>query len=299
MTEDLLEIADELYALPLSEFIAARDAKVKELRGTDLAKRVKALAKPSLAGWVLNLLVRQDTEQVEQVLEVGAALREAQARMSGEQLRELTRQRRQVTAAVTTRARKLAREHGQRVTDSVAEQVEATLTAAMLDEQCGRALRSGMLLAGFRATGIDEVDLGWAVALPEALGFEARAREDVPQRPELHLVPDPDRDEKELAAAREALREAAEALVEANDARAESTSEVEALQARSMQIQAEIDELRRRIAELEESADEVDEELAEAEEAEQEAVLAVEEATRARDAAADAVARLERRSPKR
>ncbi len=135
---DLLEIADELYALPLADFTPARDAKAKELKGTDLAARVKAFKKPSLAAWVVNLLVRHETEQVEQVLAVGAALREAQASMSGDELRALTRQRRQLTAAVTTRARALAREHGQKVTEAVADQVEATLTAAMVDEGAPR-----------------------------------------------------------------------------------------------------------------------------------------------------------------
>ena len=37
MSDELLEIADELYALPPAEFTAARDAKAKELKGTDLA----------------------------------------------------------------------------------------------------------------------------------------------------------------------------------------------------------------------------------------------------------------------
>ena len=62
---DLLEIADELYALGLGEFTPARDAKVKELKGTPLAAQVKALRKPSTAAWVLNLLVRRESEQVD------------------------------------------------------------------------------------------------------------------------------------------------------------------------------------------------------------------------------------------
>jgi hypothetical protein len=176
MGADLLEIADELYALSLAEFTPARDAKAKELKGTDLAAQVKKLKKPSMAAWVVNLLVRHESDQVEQVLQVGAALREAQASMSGEELRQLTRQRRQLTAAVTTQARRLARENGQKVTDAVAEQVEATLTAAMVDESCGRAVRSGLLVQALSATGVDEVELDQALAVPEALGFEARVR---------------------------------------------------------------------------------------------------------------------------
>ncbi len=53
--------------------------------------------------------------------------------MSGE-LRALTRRRRQLTAAVTTQARGVAKERGLKVTAAVADQIEATLTAAMVDE---------------------------------------------------------------------------------------------------------------------------------------------------------------------
>ncbi|HCB02917.1 MAG TPA: hypothetical protein DEQ43_01395 [Nocardioides bacterium] len=294
MGADLLEIADELYALTLAEFTPARDAKAKELKGTDLAKEVKALKKPSLAAWVLNLLVRHETAQVDQVLQVGAALREAQASMSGDELRQLTRQRRQLTAAVTTQARRLAREHGQKVTDAVAEQVEGTLTAAMVDERCGQAVRSGLLVSALSATGVDEVELDRAVALPEALGFETTARDVEPTKPDLHVVPDPDRDEKALAAARDELEEAEGDLTEAVEAHDEAAAALKDLEARSMQVQAEIDELKRKIAELEETADEVDDEIAEAEEARDEAREALTEATDARDAAAENVAKLER-----
>ena len=295
MAEELIEIADELYALTLGEFTPSRDAKAKELKGTELAKDVKALKKPSLAAWVVNLLVRHEAEQVEQLLQVGAALRAAQESMSRDELRQLTRQRRQVTAAVTTQARRLARENGQKITEAVAGQVEATLTAAIVDEECGKAVRSGMLLTALESTGVDAVDLDRAVALPDALGFVATTRSDEPvAKPDLHVVPDPDRDEKALAAARETLEEAEGELTEATEAYDEAARTAKDLEARSMQLQAEIDELKRKIAELEETADEVDEETAEAEEARGEAQTALDEATEARDAARKAVARLER-----
>jgi hypothetical protein len=293
-SSDLLSIADDLYALSLAEFTPARDAKAKELKGTDLAKEVKALKKPSLAGWVVNLLVRHEPEQVDQVLQVGAALREAQASMSGDELRQLTRQRRQLTAAVTTVARRLAREHGQKVTEAVAGQVEATLTAAMVDEECAKAVRSGLLLGPLASTGVDSVELDRAVALPDALGFLATTHDaGGTAKPDLHVVPDPDRDEKALAAAREALADADAEVAEAGEGLEAAQGQLSDLEARSMQIQAEIDELKRKIAELEEQADGVDEELGEAEEAKAEAEEALAEATRTRDAAARALAKLE------
>jgi hypothetical protein len=293
VADDLLEIADELYSLAAGDFTPARDAKVKELKGTPLAARVKSLKKPSLAAWVVNLLVRHETEQVEQVLSVGAALREAQASMSGDELRTLTRQRRQLTAAVTTRARGLAREHGVKVTEAVADQVEATLTAAMVDERCAAAVRSGLLVAALAATGVDEVELDTAVAVPEALGFTAAPREAAPAgKPDLHVVPDPDKDAKARVAAQEALDSAEETLAEAQEGLDTAAAELADLEARSMQIQSEIDELKRRIAELDESADEVDDAIAEAEDARDEAQEAVAEATRERDAAAAKLERL-------
>jgi hypothetical protein len=257
---DLLPLADELYALPLAAFTPARDARAKELKDP----RVKALRKPVLAAWVVNLLVRHETEQVDQVLAVGEALRGAAAGMDAAQLRELTRQRRQLTAAVTTRARAVARERGVKVTEAVADQVEATLTAAMLDEGAAAAVRSGLLVTPLAATGVDAVDAAAAVALPEALGFEA-----APVARGLRVVPDPqpDRAELERERRREQVEQARAALAEARDDHAAAEADVKALEARSLQVAAELEEARRRVAELEEQAEEVDDELAEAEDA--------------------------------
>ncbi|GAA1961675.1 hypothetical protein GCM10009798_21790 [Nocardioides panacihumi] len=258
---DLLPIADELYALPLAAFTPARDARVKELDDPAVKAAVKALRKPSLAAWVVNLLVRHETEQVEQVLAVGEALRSAAAGMDAAQLRELTKQRRQLTAAVTARARAVARERGVRVTDSVADQVEATLTAAMLDPGAAAAVRSGLLVAPLAATGVDAVDAAAAVAVPEALGFAA-----APVSRELRVVPDPDPGEAEQARWEKALEEARAALDEVREEHEEAQAEVKALEARALQVAAELEEARRRVADLEERAEEVDDELAEAEE---------------------------------
>jgi hypothetical protein len=263
VTEQLLEIADGLYALPLAEFTPARDARAKELKGTDLAAPVKALKKPSLAAWVVNLLVRRDADQVTQVLDLGAALREAAAGMQGEELRALTRQRRQLTTAVTSGARALASGEGVKVTQAVADQVEATLTAAMLDARCAEAVRSGLLVTALAATGVDEVDLGAAVATPEALGFTASTTERPP--PGLHVVPDPDADEKAVAAAREEVAEAQRLVDAARRTATEAAAAVAELEARALQLQSEADELKRRLALLEDQQEEVDDDLSDAE----------------------------------
>lgn len=289
MAEELLAIADELYALTPGEFTAARDARAKELKGTDLGAVVKSLKKPGIAAWAVNLLVRRESEQVDQLLNVGAALREAQAAMSAGELRALTRQRRQVTAAVTQQARHHAAEAGHRLTQAIADQVEATLTAAMVDADCGRAVRSGLLVAPLQSNGVDPVGadaLVAALAVPDALGFAASAREaPEPGPPELRVVPDPDADVKARAAATERRDQAAAAYDEAHAAHAEAVADVDRLSARSLQLQAELDELRRKMAELEGELDEVDDELGDAEDVRDEAAAALRTATKDRDAA--------------
>ncbi len=295
MTEELLAIADVLYGLPLGEFTPARDARAKALKGSELAAPVKALRKPSLAAWVVNLLVRRDADQLTQVLELGAALREAAAGMAGEELRALTRQRRQLTAAVTTGARSLAAGEDVRLTQAVADQVEATLTAAMVDVRCAEAVRSGLLVTALASTGVDEVDLTRAVATPEALGFSATpVTASEPAPPDLHVVPDPDADEKAVAAAQERVAATEAALAAAQEALDAAAGEASELEARGMQLQAEVDELRRRLSDLETTREEVEEELADAEDVRAEAQAALTEATRDHT---DATSALERLTP--
>ncbi len=292
----LLEVADALYALDVAEFTAARDAEARRLtkEDADLARTVKALRKPTTAAWVVNQLVRADADQVDQLLAVGEALREAQRSMSADQLRELTRQRRQVTASVTQRARALARERGLRTTEAVAEQVEATLTAAMLDPGCGRAVRSGLLTAALRSTGVGDTDVAAAVAAPAALGFTPTPSEtEAPARggtatggaPALRVVPDPDAAAKARAAALEEVAEAERAHAEAQRELSTTQGHVDSLEARALQQQSELDELRRRLSELETSAEETDEDLAGAEDARDAAREALDEAGAERDEA--------------
>lgn len=291
----LLEVADQLYGLPLGDFTPTRDARARALRTEDraLAAAVKALRKPATAAWVVNQLVRGETEQVDQLLAVGEALREAQRSMSADELRALTRQRRQVTAAVTTRARAVARGRGLKVTEAVADQVEATLTAAMVDADCAAGVRSGLLVAPLASTGVGSTDVAAVLAAPEALGFAASARDDeqvedddasADGRRGLHVVPDPDAHLKAVAAADEALAETEEQLAAATEEEKAAREEVAQLEARGLQLQSELEELRRRLAETETAAEEAEDELADAEEVAEEAARVAGTATADRDA---------------
>lgn len=285
-----------LYGEPLASFTPARDALAKELKAagdTEAAARAKALRKPVLAAWVLNLLVRRDAEQVDQVLTLGESLRAAAADLDGDELRTLTRQRRRLTAAVTTQARELAREAGVKVTAAVADQVEGTLHAAMLSDAASVAVRTGALVRAVAPAEVGELadaaDLADAVADPALLGTRAPAVEAPDSRPDLRVVVDDGAVRRE---AEEAVEEAREALTEAEAEAAEADDAVATLRARTLQVEEEIDELKRRIATLDATLEEVTDELEEAEEGAEDASLVREEATAALREAEQALARL-------
>lgn len=259
--DQLVEIADALYALPAEMFTEARNARVREIPEKALAARVKKLKKPSVAAWSVNWLVRREADQIDAVLELAGSLREAAEALDGDELRALTRQRRQLTTALATAARMHARESGVRLTGPVVDQVERMLTAAMLDPVAADVLRSGLVVAAFSATGVSELDVTEVIAVPEAVGVRAQAAAPTPTKPTLHVVPD---NGLKLEAAREAAEQAAAEVQQAEAELAEAEDALGRLQARRLQLQGEIDELRRRIAALEDDVDEVDEEIDEA-----------------------------------
>jgi hypothetical protein len=302
----LREVAAALYALGPGELVAARDVRARELRShdEDLARRVKALRKPSTAAWVVNLLARSDPGQVEQVVELGAAFRAAQSDLDGPRLRELTTQRRRLTAAVTARACELAADQGVSVSGAVTAQVTSTITAAMIDDDAGRAVRSGLLVTALQATGIGRADVAGSVAVPDELGI-ADVKDDRPRH--LHAVPDPPssrRSARSRGKADDTAREdAARALAEARRALVDAEDDVTAAEAASSAAGAEADRLdavtrrldeertalRRRLAVLEGEAESADGERRAAERVRRRAERTLADAVRRRDEAADLV----------
>ncbi|MDR6176684.1 regulator of replication initiation timing [Nocardioides zeae] len=289
--ERLLAEADALYALAPGDFTPARDARARELKreAPELAAAVKGLRRPSVAAWLVDQLVRHDPDRVDELLQVGAALREAQDALSADDLRAFTKQRRQLTASVTTRARALGRQLGTKVSESVAEQVEATLTAAVLDAGAGEAVRTGLLVTALRPAGVDPVDVDAALAVPGAAGHVAvpvdgSGDTEETAGPALRVVPDdPGADDRRRQEAEDALAAAEEALGVAEAELEEVEEEVEDLEARSLQAEARVEELRTRLAEAETRQARVEDQLADAEESRDEQREAVEAARAERD----------------
>ncbi|MDQ1681375.1 MAG: hypothetical protein QOI42_2234 [Frankiaceae bacterium] len=152
---------DELFGLPPEDFVAARDALAKSVPAAD-RPAVKALRRPTVAGWLVNQLVRTHGDLVEQLLDIGATLRAAQHAGRGSELRALSVDRRAATDRLLAAARDIAAASGRVLTSELQSGVAASLDAAVADAGSAAQLRRGRLTdalsyAGFGALGLASV----------------------------------------------------------------------------------------------------------------------------------------------
>ena len=75
-----------------------------------IAAAIGKLRKPTSAAWVANLLARERSGEVHDLIELGAALSAAHASLDGATLQALSRQRHQVVHALVQQARALGRD---------------------------------------------------------------------------------------------------------------------------------------------------------------------------------------------
>jgi hypothetical protein len=158
---DLEEVADELYGLPPSRFVEVRSQRAAAAKADgdrDLAGAITGLRKPTASAWAVNLLVRGRRSDVDGLLDLGEQLRRAQAGLVGDELRQLTVQRRQVVAALARQARGDARAAGQPISEAAEDEVAATLLAALADPRVGDAVRGGRLTKAVEYSGVGSVD---------------------------------------------------------------------------------------------------------------------------------------------
>jgi hypothetical protein len=312
---DLDEVADELYAVPPEEFVALRKERQDDAKADGdkpLAKEIGALPKPSAAAWACNLLVREQRTELENLVELGDLLREAQENLAGDQLRGLDVQRRQLVTALTRQARGLAAGQGHPISTAVATQVEETLRAAMADPDAGRALLTGRLTSPMSYSG-----LGTTVSRPDLRLVHPPPKAERPDRtgkPARTPAPKPagesaadrrareqeerrraaeEKRQRELAAARAAVEEASAAAEEAAATLEEHRQQAEELGARRTALQARVDELADELAEAERAAADAATALKREERRRAAAQREADEAADARDRAAAHLAALE------
>ena len=151
--QTLADIKARLYALPPDEFTEARDTAAKQAPGP-LARSIKALRRPTLSAWLVNLLAAHRPDELDELLSIGEQLRDAHQAPRGPELRELSVRRQAVITSLVALARDLATEHGRTVRDDAAWEAEGTLRAALADADVADLVRAGTLMRPIEYSGL-------------------------------------------------------------------------------------------------------------------------------------------------
>lgn len=145
--------AHDLFVIDPAEFVAARDALVRQLKAggaRDEAAAVKALRRPSVPTWALNRVARDDADVVAGLLTAAAAARSMQERAveggaDGDALRSALADRRAAVRDVLARASAVIDASG-RSAATQQRQLETTLTAVVASDRTSELLRVGELV---------------------------------------------------------------------------------------------------------------------------------------------------------
>lgn len=171
---DLDSVADELYGTSPEEFVERRTQRVAEARATKdraLVKAVTGLRRPTRSAWLVNLLAREAPEDVAALLQLGAALGEAQRRGSGADLRRLSSQRHSALETLVRQALALGARRGHVATEATRQEVTQTLQAALSDPGVAELVTAGRVVQPASYGGFGPLDL-LAAMTPVAAGTE-------------------------------------------------------------------------------------------------------------------------------
>lgn len=264
--DPLTAVAAELYALSLDEFTKARNDRAADARASgdrELAERIKQLKKPSAAAWAVNMLSRHRADEVSQLLELGAALREAQTELDADELRELGKQRQKLIAAVVRQARSVAADLGGPIGSSVADEVGQTLQAALADPDAAEAVTAGLLTRALTSSGWGPVDVDGSVAVASSSARTAKVT---------------DISARQIAKAQRRLDAAEESLQKRETEARKLDEKLDELEPRRSGLLGEVEELESRITELRQQLATIDRERGSLERQREKATAEVEDA---------------------
>jgi hypothetical protein len=203
-----------LYQLPLEQFVATRDQLARRLRAAGdraTARQVAALRRPPVSAWAANQLAHAAPNALEELLEVGAALRQAQQdALAGQpgaarQLRTATAHLRAAITRLSTRAETLLIRNGHAASDATLARLASTLQAAATGDEATRAALAQGRLPG----DLDPAGFGLEAALAPA--EPAAPADQVPAAPVAPAGQAQARREQARAAAQRALEQTRQA----------------------------------------------------------------------------------------
>lgn len=229
--------ADELYGADPAMFVARRTELVKQARaGGDkaLATQIGALRRPTVAAWYMNLLARSGATELDDLIDLGATMREAQAELDMARVASLAPTRRALETTVLRRLDMLLATQGITASPAAWAEVGHTLTAVAADASAAAAVRSGCLARSLVYAGFGEVDLSDAVGAELEGWVDRRAADRLESgtqpptaEPESASAEAPAPPEAPTAASDEQLLHARELLTVAADERQDAQREVD------------------------------------------------------------------------
>lgn len=163
MPDDLDQLVDELYALPLERFVPERDVLVKQLRAAERraeATEIAALVKPSVVAWAVNQIVRAQRDAAARLWDAGDEVLDVQRRLvdgdaKGPELRAAIDAERAALTPLTDAARGLMTATGKFLSDANVTAVAETLHAAAIDPGARPDVAAGRLSRPLRLTGLE------------------------------------------------------------------------------------------------------------------------------------------------
>ncbi len=250
---DVDALVDDLFALPLEQFVVARTAAAKRIKASGDAvgaERVGRLTKPTVAAWVANQVARERPDDVAALVSLGDELRDATADRDRTRLRTLDRLRRERVERVVGEVRDAGEIAGRAVSGTAVDRLAETLTAAVMDPDAGALVRAGRLSQALQHVGFGIVDEGGEPADV----VELRARTSASASADGGGTTDGD--EEPPADAEEDAEAAAEREVE------ESAAEVDRLEAERDDADARAREAGDAVGQVEDELARVEDELA-------------------------------------
>lgn len=221
---DIKAAADELYALSPDDFIERRKqlvAEARQGRDRELATQINQLRRPTRSAWLINLLAHQEPEALTALLELGAALQDAQQRMAGDELRQLSAERRKMVDTLARRAVELGRDDGYNAPEGAVQEVGQTLQSALGDPEIADLIRAGHLTQAVTYGGFGPTDLASAfgASLPTRTPSEPKEK---PAPAEPAAAADPKQRRQAEKAANQARERATATRKDADSAEAEA-----------------------------------------------------------------------------
>jgi hypothetical protein len=246
---DLETAANELYALSPDDFIERRRqlvAEARQAKDRELANQIGQLRRPTRTAWLINLLARHEPEPLNALFELGAALQDAQQRMAGDELRQLSAERRKAVDALAQRAVELGPEHGYNAPDGAVQEVGQTLQSALGDREIADVLRAGRLTQAVTYGGFGPTDLASALgaSLPTKTPSEPKEKL-APAEPA--AAPGP----RQRRQAEKAAKEARERATAAREAAESAEAEAEAATQRADELADQVESLRSQLRQAE------------------------------------------------